>query len=135
MILLWVAVGGACGALARYGLSVAVTAAAGDRLPWGTLAANLLGCFALGFLFEVARRSQVHPTLVQGLGVGFLGSFTTFSTFALESWGQLEEGRWGHLAANLTLNVVVGIVLVVLGMAAARLFLGGGGVGSAPAAG
>lgn len=126
MIFLWIALGGACGAVARYGLSEAVTAAAGDRLPWGTLAANLLGCFALGFLVEMARRSGLDALVVQGVGVGFLGSFTTFSTFALESWSHLDRGQWTHLAANLALNVVLGVALVVAGIAAARALLGGG---------
>lgn len=125
MIFLWIAAGGAFGAMARYGLSEAVTAAAGNRLPWGTLAANLLGCFAVGFLVETARRSGLDPLVVQGVGVGFLGSFTTFSTFALESWVHLDRGQWTHLAANLGLNVVAGVALVVAGIGAARALPGG----------
>ena len=124
MILLWIALGGALGALARYGLSGVAYTAFGSRLPWGTLVVNLAGCFALGVLAELASRTAAVPADVRAaVGIGFLGSLTTFSTFALETWREVERGDWLAVTGNLLLNVAGGLALVFLGVAAARLLL------------
>lgn len=124
MVILWIAVGGALGALARYGLSGWVYGIAGSRLPWGTVAVNLAGCFLLGVVAELTLRSGwVGPQMRAGLGIGFLGSFTTFSTFAVETWRELERGDLVAAVGNLLLNVVGGLLLVVLGLLAARALL------------
>lgn len=125
MTWLWIAIGGALGALARYGLSGAVYQVAGSRLPWGTLAANLVGCFLLGVLTELAvATGRLPPDLRAAVGIGFLGSFTTFSTFAFETWREVERGDWLAATGNLLLNLVGGLLLVFLGIAAVRLVYG-----------
>lgn len=124
MLILWIAIGGALGALARYGLSGWVYGVAGARLPWGTLAVNLAGCFLIGVLAELTLRSGwVGPQVRAGVGIGFLGSFTTFSTFAVETWREMERGDWLAAGGNLLLNTVGGLALVMLGLLTARALL------------
>ena len=124
MTLLWIALAGAAGALARYGLSGLAYAVFGTRLPWGTLVVNLSGCFALGLLSELTGRTGwVSPELRAAAAIGFLGSFTTFSTFGLESFRALEAGDWTAGAWNIGLNLLGGLLLVFLGSLAARWLL------------
>ena len=110
--LLAIAVGGALGALARYGLSVGVSASLGPNFPFGTLAVNLLGSVAMGICFVLfVERSGVSPELRLGIMTGFLGAFTTFSTFSLETLHLLDAGR---LVAGIV-NIIGSVVLCVLG--------------------
>ena len=93
----WLAIGlaGALGALARYGLSGWVHRFAGPDFPAGTLAVNLAGCFVLGLLTELARHvGWVSPEVRVWVGIGFLGAFTTFSTFGVETFRAAEAGDW-----------------------------------------
>lgn len=114
MTTLAVAVAGALGAVARYRLGVAV----GVRsFPWATLGINLAGCFALALLLASDRWS---PTVTATLGVGFLGAFTTFSTFGWESFTLLRTDRVADAAAYLALSVVGGLVAAAAGWAAGR---------------
>lgn len=121
MIALGIAVAGAAGALARYGLSGWVHRWAGSGFPWGTLAVNLLGCFLLSLLLELSRQSGwVSPEVRTILAIGFLGAFTTFSTFGLETYRAFEAGDWLAACLNVLYNVVGGLALVVLGASLAR---------------
>ena len=107
-----IAVGGALGALARYGLSVGVTASLGPNFPFGTLAVNLLGSVAMGICFVLfVERSGVSPELRLVIMTGFLGAFTTFSTFSLETLYLLDAGR---LVAGIA-NVIGSVLLCVVG--------------------
>jgi len=113
--LLLIAVGGFVGAVARHALAVALPAA---TLPWGTLAANVGGAFALGVLLYEARLAGVlsaETRLV--VGTGFLSSFTTYSTFAVETAGLAP----GLAAANVAANYVLGFAAVVCGRWVARV--------------
>ena len=106
--ILAIAVGGAVGALARHGVSVAVAAAFGGRFPFGTLAANVVGSFAMGGLFTFfSERAHVAPELRLLLMTGLLGAFTTFSTFSVETMVLLQAGRWLAGAANVALSVAL----------------------------
>jgi len=109
-----VAVGGACGSIARYGVSHALPAQ--DGLPVGTLVENVVGAFLLGFLLEALLRAGTEDdrrrALRLGLGTGFLGGFTTYSALALEIHGLWGDGRIG-------LALAYGLGSVVLGTAAA----------------
>lgn len=112
------AVAGALGALARYGLSGWVHRFAGPGFPSGTLSVNLLGCFLLGLLTELARHGGwVSPELRVWVGIGFLG---TFSTFGVETFRAAEAGDWYVAAWNIVLNVVGGLALVLAGVTLAR---------------
>ncbi|HEV2980411.1 MAG TPA: CrcB family protein [Solirubrobacteraceae bacterium] len=113
MIALFVAVAGAAGVLARYGLSSAVH---GDALPWLTVAINVVGSFLLGMLVVAHSTS---PELRTTLGVGFLGGFTTFSTFSVQAFLDVQAG-----AHTRALVLVVATVLSGLAAAAAGYYLG-----------
>ena len=119
--LLLIAVAGAAGAVSRYGVGVVAVRLLGERFAFGTLAVNVLGCLALGFLLELERGTNLvsHPLRLVA-AVGFLGAFTTFSTFGYETLRYLESGA-GHLAlANVLANLVLGIGAVWIGFLAAR---------------
>jgi CrcB protein len=105
-----VASGGAAGAVGRYALSYLVNQATGAVFPWGTLAVNLLGSFLLGFLTGLAVESFVSPRMRALFGVGFLGSFTTFSTFALESLNLMRRGEWMAALGNMVVTNIAGVI-------------------------
>ncbi len=95
MTLLGIAVAGALGALARFDLSGLVHRFAGPGFPAGTLVVNLLGCFLLGAMLEMTRQTGwISPGARTIVGVGFLGAFTTFSTFGVETFRAIESDDW-----------------------------------------
>lgn len=115
-----IALAGAFGALARYGLGGLIHRLWPDRFPAGTLVVNLLGCFLLGYLATLTmERWPVGPTLRAALLVGFLGAFTTFSTFGLDSLNLLRDGAMGRGVLNILLSVGLGILLAWAGVFAA----------------
>jgi len=115
--LLLLAAAGAAGTLARYGLSNWVRGWAGASFPWGTLAVNALGCFLFGLALTLVREkgaiSEDHATWLM---VGFLGAFTTFSTFAFESSDFLRNGAMGSAMFNVAANVLLGMALFFVGV-------------------
>lgn len=119
--ILLIGIGGFFGAIARYAVDTWITDAARTAFPWGTLAVNATGSFALGLLFALtAGRGPLSEELRLPLGVGFLGAYTTFSTFALESLRLAESGSWGLALANIGGSVLLGIAAVLLGVAIGR---------------
>jgi len=124
--LLIVGVAGAAGAIGRYALSGWVYELAGARFPWGTLSVNVLGCFALGYLMHVSlTTTSISPQWRLALGTGFLGAFTTFSTFSYETVREIERGAWGAAGANIALNLALGIPATFAGLILARKLIGG----------
>jgi CrcB protein len=119
---LLVGVGGFLGANLRFLVARWVGAIATTRFPLGTFVINISGCFLLGILGSVAasRLSPAGDELRLALGVGFLGAFTTFSTFEFESHALFEDGAWGIAVANITLSVLLGLVAVRLGVLVVR---------------
>ncbi len=120
--ILAIAGGGALGAIARFAVSTGVYRWLGRDFPWGTLAVNGLGSFAMGLLFVLLlERALLAPELRSAVLIGFLGSFTTFSTFSLETLTLVEQGE----AVRAMLNVMVSVLLCVgacwAGIIAARL--------------
>lgn len=113
---MWVGVAGAAGALCRYGIGLA----AGPQLfPWPTLGINLAGCFALAYLLQ--HGTGRWPLDFQtASAVGFLGAFTTFSTFGYETLVLLHEGRGGRAALYVVASVFGGLGAGALGWALAR---------------
>ncbi|MCB9384300.1 MAG: fluoride efflux transporter CrcB [Bryobacterales bacterium] len=121
MTLAAMAFAGALGAMARYGVSVAALRWLPDNFPYGTLIANLLGCFLLGAVTELTLdEGLLDPQWRLVAGTGFLGAFTTFSTFSVESYRALEAGEYGVALLNVAVNVVAGIALAAAGFWAAR---------------
>lgn len=121
MQLLLIALGGAFGAVARYGVTRAVQPLGRDAFPAGTLAVNLTGAFALGFLVTfLVQRTGIPGELRLALTAGVLGAYTTFSTFSLETLALLEDGGWLRAAAYVGANVVGGVLLAWAGQGLAR---------------
>ena len=117
-----IAMAGGFGALARYGLAGAVQRVFGPGFPWGTVVVNIAGCFAFGLLWAAAQeRELLSPEMRTIVLVGFLGAFTTFSTFVFES-GQLFSDRELLLGlGNLALQVLGGLTVFYAGQALGRL--------------
>lgn len=123
---LLIAVAGALGAVCRYGLSGAVHRASRGEFAWGTLTVNVAGSLLLGFLLEFALGSdRVTPEWRAAIGIGFLGAFTTFSTFSYETVRYIQDGDWVLAAANVSANIVLCLAACAAGIHAARWRLGG----------
>ncbi len=122
MTLVFIAAGGAVGAVSRYLIQGWVEELAGGRFPWGTFVVNISGSFFLGVVFALAMdRAIVSPEIRVPLMIGFIGSYTTFSTLMLESWRLVEEGDYLFMFGNLLGSVVIGMFAVIAGLALGRL--------------
>jgi fluoride exporter len=116
------AVAGAAGTLARYGLSGLVQRWHPTSFPWGTLAVNGLGCLLFGIIWALSEeRMLIGGSARMVLLVGFMGAFTTFSTFAFETTQMLDDSQWMMAASNLIVQNVCGIILLLVGIAVGRL--------------
>ncbi len=120
MLFVYIGLCGALGCLSRYLVSGWVYGLFGTVFPVGTLAVNVAGSFLLGLAAEGLRGSLLSQDLRMGITVGFMGGFTTFSTFSFETIRLLEEGSFLHAGLNVLLNVVVCIVFAALGITLAR---------------
>jgi len=120
--LLLIIAGGGIGSACRYLLSTFANRHFGDSFAWGTMTVNLLGCLIIGFLVGLVDRSILSKTYRLFLITGFLGGFTTFSSFSIESIGMILEGSLGKGLLNIGVNVVLGLGLTLIGLlAAARI--------------
>ena len=120
---MWIAVAGAAGAVSRYQVEGVVSRLTRGAFPWGTLVVNLSGCFLLGLVFTLlTERFLPHPDLRVAVTVGFLGAYTTLSTFAFESLRLGQDGAMGRATLNVVLSVAGGILAAWLGTVAARAF-------------
>ena len=121
MQLLAVGCGGFLGAITRFLLSGYLQRRADGGFPIGTLGVNVLGCFLIGLLMTVVHERQMFSEGTRLLlGAGFLGSLTTFSTFGMESIQLLRAGDMRLFLASVAGNVLLGLLAVVAGVAAAR---------------
>jgi CrcB protein len=122
---LYLFIAGGLGALSRYGLS-GLAQRIGAGFPWGTLVVNVLGSLVLGLVMQIGLSTDVIPREVRiAATVGFLGAFTTFSTFSFETARYLEDGVWATGLLNIVLNVVLCIAAALLGMFLGRTATGG----------
>ena len=116
-MILAIAFGGAIGALSRHFLAGAVTKAIGYGFPYGTLTVNVLGSLLMGFLVTAfALKFDSAPELRGFLTVGFLGSFTTFSTYSLETVLLIERGDWQSAILYAFGSLFVGVIALLMGM-------------------
>ncbi len=114
--LLPVMLGGAIGAGLRY----TVGRLSAEGFPWGTLAVNLIGGFAMGVLAALLLRGTASEAVRLFVGVGILGGFTTFSAFSLESWQMIERGQFVPAAGYALASVIGSILMLGLGLTVAR---------------
>ena len=120
--LLFIALGGAGGAVARYLLATWVHQLWEGKLPLGTLLVNMLGSFAIGVTFVLlVERQLIHPDWRGVLMVGFLGAFTTFSTFSLETITLIEAGHLWHALGYMLASAVLCVLMAGVAIQCTRL--------------
>lgn len=117
---LLVALGGALGSVMRYGVSLAVLRILGSGLPYGTIAVNLAGSLGAGLLLGSFGNLSAAPAMRAFLLIGFLGGFTTFSAFSLETISLFRDGQARMAIINILLNNVLGIGLAFVGYMLAK---------------
>jgi CrcB protein len=118
-----IAVFGAIGTLARYGLQGLVQAGARGTFPYGTLLVNLSGCFLLGLIGQFTlNRMMISPDWRVAITVGFFGGYTTFSSFGWETAKMLEDGEWLPATTYVAASVVAGLLLSIAGIRLANRF-------------
>jgi len=116
--------GGGAGSMLRYAVGLWVEARTGPGFPWGTFAVNVSGCFLIGVLATLAdEHAWITPAARLALVTGVLGGFTTFSTFGLETFQLIEDGRAALAFANAVGSVAIGVFAVVVGVALTRQLL------------
>ena len=102
--------------MSRYAVEGWVSNRTRGVIPWGTLVVNVSGCFLLGFLFALlTERFLPHPTVRAALTIGFLGAYTTFSTFAFETMRLADDGARLFAAGNIVASVGAGLLAVYAG--------------------
>lgn len=127
VLLGWVAAGSACGGLLRMLVSGAVARALRETFPWGTLTVNVTGAFATGVLFALARGEAwlAEPEAWAIAVTGFVGSYTTVSSFSLQTLVLLQVRQWRRAAANVLVSVVACLLACAAGLSvAARMAAG-----------
>lgn len=118
---LWIALGAVAGASARYFLSGYIARTVATSFPLGTLIINVTGSLVLGFFLILAsERMLLNPHWRMLIAVGFCGSYTTFSSFAFESFAQMENGQWLAMSLNIVGSNALCLAAVVAGAALAR---------------
>jgi len=120
--LLIIGVGGFIGAILRYIISGFFYDLYGNKFPYGTLAVNLIGCFALGFFITMAEgKFIISPQMRSFAAIGLLGAFTTFSTFSFETLVLLHDELYVSAFLNILISVIVGLLAVWIGIVLAKL--------------
>jgi CrcB protein len=118
---LLIAVFGALGAMSRYAVDGWVSNTTRGQFPWGTLAVNVAGSFALGIVVELTTsRLLPHPNWRIALGIGFLGAFTTFSTFTYESVRLVEDSAYALALFNVVAMTTLGLTAAAAGLLLGR---------------
>lgn len=119
---LYLALAGGVGTLSRYGLAGVVQRMAGTSFPWGTLAVNVTGCFLAGLLWSLFEyRIQVPGEVRMVVLMGFMGAFTTFSAYMIETGELLRSAEWLFALGNVVMQNGIGFVALYLGLTLGRL--------------
>lgn len=119
MKLAYILIGGALGAVVRYGVSIWSAGNHGTGFPFGTLIVNLIGCFLIGLVFGLGETRGINPSFRIFFITGFLGALTTFSSYALETINGTDMRM---ALANIAANNIGGLMLVKVGLMLARVF-------------
>lgn len=118
----WIAVGSAIGGIARYWCSGVAAVLFGETFPWGTLIVNIIGSAIIGFVATITGpdgRLFVSTTVRQFVMIGLCGGYTTFSSFSLQTLNLMNDGQWVYVALNIGASVILCLLAVWLGHAAA----------------
>jgi CrcB protein len=113
--LLWVAAGGAVGAVLRYLVSLQMVSLSGDKFPWATLTANLTGCLLIGMMWSLTLHRSAPEGVLLFLMVGLIGAFTTFSTYSLEGVQMIQSGKLMAGFAYVLVSNLAGLFFVIAG--------------------
>lgn len=118
---LMVALGGSAGAIARYAVGSYIGNRMGSRFPYGTFVINISGSFVIGLVMTIlAKHSQMSRSWLYLIPIGFIGAYTTFSTFEFETLRLIQDGQSFSALLNAALSVMVGFAMVWIGMVAGR---------------
>jgi len=126
LLYLYIAVGGALGAIARFAVGGWVQQAAGPEFPWGTLVVNISGALLLGFLYVVLEGAPASREWRAFLGIGVCGGYTTFSTFSYETARLLQDGQLGRAGAYMAASTLLCVAAALVGFRLAATVLGRG---------
>jgi CrcB protein len=120
----YIATGGAIGAVARYGMSGWIQNLTESSFPWGTLCVNTVGSLFIGLFWGLSELTPVSPTVRLFFSIGFIGAFTTFSTYSLETLNLLRDKEMMLSFVNIALNNILALVFVFGGYFLSRYILG-----------
>jgi fluoride exporter len=118
-----IGIGGFLGAIARYELGVYIGSRFGGRFPFGTFVINMSGCFLIGVVVALLARTTLSPYWRYLVPIGFIGAYTTFSTFEYETLRAVQDGQVITGLLNVVLSVVIGFVAVWLGAVIGRTII------------
>ena len=116
-----IALGGALGALARYQLSTVIQSRIPVGYPWGTFVVNISGCLVMGIATTLVTERLANPNWRFLVPIGFIGAYTTFSTFELETFRAVGDGAWLIAGSNVAASVLTGYVALWIGVVVAKL--------------
>lgn len=120
---LLIAAGGALGSIARYWITASVTNRTGMRFPYGTLVVNISACFVIGFCLSVLHnRPEFHPSWRYLVPIGFIGAYSTFSTFEWEAVTMVQSGALLLSLGYALASMITGFISVWCGMIVAKVF-------------
>lgn len=120
---LLIAIGGALGSLARFWVGSTITNRLGTKFPYGTFVVNITACLVIGFtLALLGRRAELNVAWRFLIPIGFIGAYSTFSTFEWETFSNLQTGAFFMAALYVVLSVFLGLIAVWCGVLIARLF-------------
>jgi CrcB protein len=118
---LFIAIGGAFGSIARYWVGTTVAERMGTRFPYGTLVVNISACLIIGFSLELLNRHvEIQPSWRFLIPIGFIGAYSTFSTFEWEIFASLRSGAFWVAILNVTISLILGLVAVAAGVTLAK---------------
>jgi fluoride exporter len=126
MQIVYISIAGVLGTLSRYGLSSFTQKLTGAGFPFGTLLVNFLGSLAIGFIMQLGLSTDIIPRSLRiAATIGFMGAFTTFSTFSYETVKYIQDGSWMLAGLNIILNLTLCLSATILGIGLGKLAAGG----------